>query len=243
MDLERSRPLLAQYERHPAQFVEGHLLAATVGARSIRHQHQFVGDEFHVVQPLVMAGAFDQPEVDIVACEGLFDLLAVARDQGNPHVGEADGEPRQHAREEVLGDGAAGSEPQAAALTVGLEAHFVLQLAVFVGDALGIGEQGASRVGEDEAAAVPLEELGLVAGFQLADVLAHGRLRDVELLGASREAERLGRSDENPEPEIVHISPGSRRGRTPRPNARSGRWFAASYRTTCRRPHCGGRRR
>ena len=39
-------------------------------------------------------------------------------------------------------------------------------------------------------------------------VLAHGRLRDVELLGASREAERLGRSDKNPKPEIVHISPG-----------------------------------
>lgn len=187
------------------------------------------------MQPLVVAGAFDQPKVDIVACESLFDLLAVARDQGNPHVGEADGEPRQHARKEVLGDGAAGSEPQAAALAVGLEAHFVLQLAVFVGDALGIGEQCASRVGEDEAAAVPLEELGLVAGFQLAYVLAHGRLRDVELLGASREAERLGRSDKNPKPEIVHISPGSRRGRTPRPNARSGRWFAASYRTTCRR--------
>lgn len=53
-------------------------------------------------------------------------------------------------------------------------------------------------------AAAAGEKLHLITGFQLADMLADGGLRNVELFGGPGETQRPGRGDKDLEAEIVH---------------------------------------
>ena len=80
----------------------------------------------------------------------------------------------------------------------------VLHAAVVAGQPFGAGQQGLAGRGEFQAAAAADEELHLVTGFELTDMLADGGLGNEHLFGGSGETERPGRGDKNFKSEIVH---------------------------------------
>ena len=75
----------------------------------------------------------------------LLDLIAVARHHRDPNARKARRKSGQNRRQEVLGDGRAGPQPQFAHGSVGAETHFVLHAAVVVGQPVGAGEQEFRR--------------------------------------------------------------------------------------------------
>ena len=159
------------------------------------------------MQPLTAAQALDHSQVDAVPAERLLDLIAVARHHRDPNARKARRKSGQNRRQEVLGDGRAGPQPQFAHGSVGAETHFVLHAAVVVGQPFGAGEQSFPGPGQFETAAAAHEKLYLILGFQLADVFADGGLRDEKPFGRPGEAERPGRRNEDFESEIVHNVP------------------------------------
>ena len=105
--------------------------------------------------------------------EGAWD----ARGQGVRHV--ADPQPRPRRLVRVAG-GELGD--------LGLVEH-----------AAGLHEQGGAGHGERHAAVGPVEQADSELGLELADLLAHGRLRDVQTLGGAAEVQLLGDRDEVPQ--------------------------------------------
>ena len=209
-----------------------------------RQKHQFVGSEERVVQPLPATEALDHSQVDRLPGQRLLDLPAVAREHGDPHPGVTGRKVGQNRRQQVLGDGRAGTQPQLALGMARAEAHLVLQPAVVLGQALGRRQHRAPGIGQGEPAAAAHEQRRAVACLQLADVLADGRLRNVELLGGPRETQRPGRRNEYFQSEIVHrLNRDDPPRRTRGPNGCSGRWSPPSRGRTCRRRHSCGRRR
>ena len=182
----------------------GHRLPAGVFPARTGHQHQFVGPEKRVVQPLPAGEALDQPQVHGVFAQRLLDLGAVTRRHRDPHPGEARREVRQDRRQQILRNGRAGPETKFAPGLVGAEAHLVFEAAVIVEEPFGGLQHRTPRIGQLQTAAAAGEKLHLITGFQLADVLADGGLRNVELFGGPGETQRPSRGDKDLEAEIVH---------------------------------------
>ena len=156
------------------------------------------------MQPLPAAEALDHPQVDAAPAQCLFDLVAVTRHHRDPHAWETRGEAGEDRRQEVLGDGRAGTEAQFALDRTRAEAHLILHAAVVAGQPFGAGQQGFTGRGQLQAAAAADEELRLITGFELTDMLADGGLGNEQLLGSPGETERPGCGDKNFKSEIVH---------------------------------------
>jgi hypothetical protein len=113
-------------------------------------------------------------------------------------------EGAEHARKNVLRHGHGGADAQRSGR---LSAHAIEGSLCFLGEAsafAGVAQEHPSCFGETDAAFAAVEEGGAEFFFEGVDLLADGRLAEVEALGGAAETRLFGNGTKHPEAEILH---------------------------------------
>ena len=106
-DVVRSRLLFPESEIETGQRLLGQRLRAGIAASC--HQHDFVLDEWDVVDVRLRGSSFDKGDLDVAGEKGLLDLRRVAADQVDVDFGIFSSELGEQRRQDVLGEGGAGA--------------------------------------------------------------------------------------------------------------------------------------
>lgn len=109
------------------QIVDGQTLGGGITAVGTDNGNQFVLKPGRIAQGGLVAEAFNQPQIDVVADKGLFDVGGVAADKQQMDIGITCHEAGQQAGEHVLADGGAGTEAEMAAAAAFETGHVVVQ--------------------------------------------------------------------------------------------------------------------
>ncbi len=122
-------------------------------------------------------------------------VLAIDKTDIDVGIGAAEGE--QMTRQPVAGDGLARLDAQASALEARELHHRLLGAFGARKHGRGFGEQQPAGVGQLDAAADAIEEMGREMRFEMGDGRARGGLRKVERFGAAGDVALLRDRDED----------------------------------------------
>ena len=138
----------------------------------------------------VVKRTFYQRKVYRSGFEGLQEPLGVAHGEEEVRLGVRGEVGGQDAGHHVVADGAGGPKPHWLQIgrAAGELAGLGLQALLVVGDAGERLVQQAAGWRDDGCAAALLEQARLVMALERADVLGHGRLRDVQVAGSGGKA-------------------------------------------------------
>jgi hypothetical protein len=149
-------------------------------------------------------GSFDESQIDPSFGESNDHLVCVAARhmERNPRMLFEKG--TQHAGKDVLGDGHGSADAQGAGGFSAQEFEGGARLVGKRGALARIGQQQSARCGEADAALAAIEQRGFQLLFQRPNLLAHGRLAQVQLLRGATETGFVGDGTKDLEPEILH---------------------------------------
>src|SRR5262249_7577950 len=138
-------------------------------------------------------------EVDLVAQQLLHFLRARAERNADLEIGVLGAQALQDRRQQVIEDHEARADAHAAEPALAVAADGDERALGLGGDADAGLDQRAAGCGRERTFAKPLDETHAEAAFELADLQAHRRLREIELPRRGREAAELHDFAERPE--------------------------------------------
>ncbi len=149
---------------------------------------EFVGENRVAAEQPAVERFEAEPEVEVVGLELGDGFRGGAGGDGDAEERERFLEFAQHGGQHELGGGGGGADAELAArrLVEGAEAGPGLAHAAL--DGFGVGQELATVVGEEDAAALAVEERAAEVGFERADGVADGGLGQVERLAGAGEA-------------------------------------------------------
>jgi hypothetical protein len=150
-------------------------------------------------------GGVGEDDIELVEGEGGEELGEGAFAAGDADIGGDVEGGLEEALGDELGDNVGDADGEAELLTGGDAVDDVLELVAEAEDVIGVAQDGAADVGEDEAAALSLEELVAERLLEELELGADGGLGEVELLAGLGDGAGAG---DGPEvEEVVVVEP------------------------------------